>query len=406
MTVPPAAPPAGPLAGLRILDVSTVVAGPWAATLLADLGADVLKVELPGRGDSLRALAPHKDGVPLWWKVTNRNKRGISLDLRTAEGRELLGRLLPGYDVLVENYRPGTLDRWGITREWMHTIRPELTILRLTGFGQTGPYRNRPGFARVFEAMTGFTSICGDPDGPPMHMGFPVADAVAGLFGALGIVAAVYRQKTGGEARGQEIDCSLMESMLRVLDFLPIEYDQLGVVRQRSGNQSQYAAPGNVYRTADGRWASIAASTQSIWERLCTALGRQDLLADARFRTNAQRVEHRSELDAIVAAELGQRTLAELDALLAAHEVGFSPIHDIADVFADPQIAAREAIVSVADGELGTVRMQNVVPRLSETPGVVRSAGPALGQHNAEVYGGELGLSVAEQARLRAADVI
>ena len=259
----PANSGSGPLKGVRILDLSTVIAGPWASTLLADYGADVVKVELPSRGDPLRDLPPHKEGKPLWWKVTNRNKRGITLDLRTAEGREILGRLIPDFDVLVENFRPGTLDQWGITREWLHGLQPRLTILRVSGFGQTGPYKRKPGFARVFEAMTGFTHLCGEADGPPLHIGFPIADAVAGLFGALGVVSALYeiKQAEGQERKqGQEIDCSLMESMLRVLDFLPIEYDQLGIVRGRTGNQSQYAAPGNVYQTLDGRWASIAAS--------------------------------------------------------------------------------------------------------------------------------------------------
>lgn len=395
----------GPLRGVRILDLSTVIAGPWASTLLADLGAEVLKVELPGAGDGLRALAPHKDGVPLWWKVTNRNKRGITLDLRTEPGRELLARLLPDYDVLVENFRPGTLDRWSITREWLHGIQPKLTILRVTGFGQTGPYRDKPGFARVFEAMTGFTNICGEADGPPLHMGFPVADAVAGLFGSLGIVCALYHQLATGDTAGQEIDCSLMESMFRVLDFLPIEYDQLGIVRSRTGNTSQYAAPGNVYRTSDGRWASIAASTQRIFERLCQALGQPQWVSDERFRSNTERLRHRAELDALIAAEIGRHTLAELGAMLDAHQVGFSPIYDIADIFADPHFKARQAIIEVPDTELGTLRMQSVVPAFSRTPGAVRQAGPALGEHNREVYCA-LGLDEVEIAELGAQGVI
>jgi crotonobetainyl-CoA:carnitine CoA-transferase CaiB-like acyl-CoA transferase len=395
----------GPLKGLRILDLSTVIAGPWASTLLADLGADVLKIEMPVTGDPLRALPPYKEGVPLWWKAANRNKRGITLDLRREEGRELLGRMLPEHDVIVENFRPGTLDRWNITREWLHGINPRLIILRLTGFGQTGPYRNRPGFARVFEAMTGFTNICGEPDRPPLHLGFPVADAVGGLFGALGILSALYHQRQNNEVRGQEIDCSMMESMFRVLDFLPIEYDQLGVVRQRSGNTSQYAAPGNVYKTADGRWASIAASTQRIYERLCAALGRADLVNDPRFATNRERVAHRAELDQILAAEISRHRIDELDRMLEAHEVGFSPIYDIADIFQDAHYAARNAIVSVPDDELGTVRMQSVVPVFSDTPCAVRHAGPSLGQHNADVFR-QLGLTDAQVDGLRAAGVI
>jgi len=395
----------GPLAGLRVVDLSTVVAGPFAAGLLADYGAEVIKVELPGAGDALRALAPHKDGVPLWWKVTNRNKRGITLDLRRAEGRDVLARLIPDCDVVVENFRPGTLDRWGITGDWLRGLNPRLTVLRMTGFGQTGPYRDRPGFARVFEAMSGFTSICGDEGGAPLHLGYPVSDAIGGLFGAIGVLAALVRLKGDPSRRGQEIDCSITESMLRVLEFLPIEYDQLGVVRGRSGNRSQYAAPGNVYRTEDGRWASIAASTQSIFARLCSALALESLLADPRFADNPARVANREALDVLIGEAIGKLTLAELRARLEGHEVGFSPIYDIADVFADPQLAAREAIVTVRDRELGDVRMQGVVPRFSDTPGSVQRAGPAMGEHNEQVYG-ELGLSAVELARLRALRVI
>jgi crotonobetainyl-CoA:carnitine CoA-transferase CaiB-like acyl-CoA transferase len=385
----PLAPPhlhPGPLSGLSVIDISSVIAGPFAAGLLADFGADVIKVELPGVGDALRALAPHRDGVPLWWKVTNRNKRGVTLDLHLPEGREALGRLIERADVLVENFRPGTLDRWGIDKAWLHDLNPELTILRLTGFGQTGPKRDEPGFARVFEAMSGFTHLCGEAGGNPVHLGYPVSDAVGGLFGALGVLAALYKRKVDPASEGQEIDCSVTEAMLRVLEFSVIEYDQLGTVRGRSGNTSQYAAPGNVYRTADGRYASIAASTQSIFVRLCTALGLDHLPADDRFARNPQRVVHRAELDAIIGAAIGALTLDDVSQRLRAREVGFSPINDIADVFADAHLAARDAIVCVDDAELGPVRMQNVVPGFSATPGRVRRAGPSLGQDNDQVW--------------------
>ena len=398
-------PAQGPLAGLRVLDISTIIAAPFAATLLADFGADVIKVELPGKGDALRALAPHKDGVPLWWKVTNRNKRGITLDLRREEGCALLARLVSSQDVLVENFRPGTLDNWGITRDWLHSLNPRLTILRMTGFGQTGPHRNRPGFARIFEAMSGFTYMCGEKDGPPLHLGYPVSDSIGGLFGALGVLATLYQLQQDPTRRGQEIDCSITEAMLRVLDFLAIEYDQLGVVRGRSGNRSQYAAPGDLYVTRDGKWASLAISAQSIYQRFCAALGLDALLTDPRFATNPDRVRNCEALDAIVAATIKKISMAELRERLDAHEVGFSPIYDISEVFTDPQLVAREAIVSVVDSELGELRMQAVVPRFSSTPGAVHHAGPALGEHNAEVYG-ELGVAAPELERLRAAGVI
>jgi crotonobetainyl-CoA:carnitine CoA-transferase CaiB-like acyl-CoA transferase len=337
--------------------------------------------------------------------VQNRGKKSVTANLRLPEGQEIVRRLAREADVLIENFRPGTLDRWGASREWLHTINPKLTILRITGFGQTGPYRNRPGFARVFEAMSGFTRMCGEEGGTPLHLGYPISDAIGGLFGALGVLAALYRVKEDPRARGQEIDCSMTEAMLRTLDFLAIEYDQLGAVRTASGNRSQYAAPGNIYATRDGKWASIAASTQSIFERLCAALGLEQLLADPRFVDNPARVRNRDAIDAIVGEAVGRLTLDELRARLDAHEVGFSPIYDASDVFTDPQFAAREAIVRVPDDELGEVRMQCVVPRFADTPGAVHRAGPALGEHNEEVYGA-LGITPADLERLRAAGVV
>jgi crotonobetainyl-CoA:carnitine CoA-transferase CaiB-like acyl-CoA transferase len=397
--------PAGPLAGLRILDISTVIAGPFAATLLADLGAEVLKVEMPDTGDALRRLAPHKEGVPLWWKVTNRNKKGVTLDLRKPDGRALLGKLVEKHDVLVENFRSGTLDEWGITRAWLQGINPRLTILRVTGFGQTGPYRTTPGFARVFEAMSGFTRMCGEEGGTPLHLGYPISDPIGGLFGAIGVLAELYRIKGDPNARGQEIDCAVAEAMMRTLEFLAIEYDQLGTVRTASGNRSQYAAPGNIYATSDGKWASIAASTQSIFQRFCAALGLEHLLGDPRFIDNPSRVKNWRAIDQIVGEAISRLTLDELRSRLQVHEVGFSPIYDASDIFTDPHFIARGTIVSVADDELGDIRMQCVVPRFSETPVSVRRAGPSLGQHNDETYGA-LGLSAQEIARLRAAKTI
>ncbi|MGH8842090.1 MAG: CaiB/BaiF CoA transferase family protein [Advenella sp.] len=395
----------GPLHGLRILDLSTVIAGPYASTLLADLGAQVLKVELPGKGDGLRDLAPHKNGVPLWWKVTNRNKRGITLDLRKAGAKTVLERLLPELDVIVENFRPDTLDRWGITKEWMHGINRRLIILRVTGFGQTGPYRNRPGFARVFESMSGFTRMCGEEGGSPLHLGYPVSDAVGGLFGAIGILAELSRLRAQPQSSGQEIDVSVTEAMLRTLDFLAIEYDQLGATRVGSGNLSQYAAPGNIYRTQDGKWASIAASTQSIYERLCHALDLSTLLTDPRFVDNPTRVIHREVLDGMLSERIASLTLQDLQQRLERAHVGFSPIYDASDVMADPHFQAREAIVTVDDDELGPVRMQCVVPRFSETPGRVHSTGPGIGQDNEAVYA-SLGFNDQEIEEMRHQGVI
>jgi crotonobetainyl-CoA:carnitine CoA-transferase CaiB-like acyl-CoA transferase len=390
----------GPLQGLRILDLSNVVAGPWAATLLGDFGAEIVKVEMPKSGDPLRALAPHKDGVGLWWKVANRNKKGVTIDLRKTEGQELVRRLVPHFDVLIENYRPGTLDKWQLSKDTLLALNPRLVILRITAFGQTGPYRDRPGFARVAEGMAGFTNLCGEADGPPLHVGYPVADGATGIFGALAIMMALYPRIRNPEAPGQEIDLSLFDSMFRLLDFLPVEYDQLGLVRSRSGNRSQYGAPGNVYRTADGEWASIAASSQNIFERLARAMNQPELITDPRFRTNPDRVRNNVVLDEIIGAWIAQHTFEKLGAILDEAEVGFAPIYSIAQIFSDPHAQARQAVISVPDDELGRVAMQNVVPRFSLTPGEVRRAGPRLGEHNREIFQGMLGLSNDEFAEL------
>ncbi|TAK72217.1 MAG: CoA transferase, partial [Dehalococcoidia bacterium] len=348
---------------------------------------------------------PHKNGAPLWWKVANRNKLGITLDVRKPEGRELLLRLLPGFDVLVENFRTGTMDRWGLGKEALFEVQPKLTILRVTGFGQTGPYRGKPGFARVFEAMSGFTYLNGTADGPPLNMGFPLADSVAGLFGALGIVAAAYHRIRHPGTAGQEIDLSATEAIFRTLDFLPIEFDQLGVVRERLGNLSAYSAPSNIYATRDGKWLSMAVSAQSVFERLCAAIGRPELIGDARFSDNQARVRNRDALDAIVASWIAARDLADAAAILAHHEISFSPVYTIRDVFDDPHFRERRMIEEVADPDLGAVKMQCVVPRFSVTPGAIRTTGPRAGEHNAQVYGA-LGLDGATRDALRAKGVI
>ncbi|MDX1430873.1 MAG: CoA transferase [Gammaproteobacteria bacterium] len=397
---------AQPLSGLRVLDISTIIAGPLAATLLAEFGAYVLKVELPGRGDALRALPPHKDGVALWWKAVNRNKQGMTLDLRKPAGKDIFMRLVAQFDVLVENFRPGTLERWGLAPEVLHEHNPGLTILRVSGFGQRGPYAPRPGFARIGDAASGFLSLCGEPDGPPMHCGYPLADTVTGLFGALGVLVALLHQRGQGGARGQVIDASLLESMFRMLDFLPIEYDQLGVVRGRSGNRNPYAAPGNVYRTRDGRWVSVAATTQSIFERLATAMARPDLVSDPRYATNVDRLENVEALDREIARWIGERDQASVCELLERHAVAAAPVSTIDELFRDPHVAAMGMLVNVPDADFGTVRMQGVVPRLSRTPGRLTATGPALGEHTEEILRERLGLDAESIAALAADGVI
>jgi crotonobetainyl-CoA:carnitine CoA-transferase CaiB-like acyl-CoA transferase len=395
-----------PLKGIRILDLATVIAGPLSSALLADFGADVVKIELPNGGDGVRALPPFKNGVALWGKVTNRNKRGITLDIRTPEGLDILKQMLPKFDVLVENFRPGTLAKWGLPIEKIRHINPDLTVLRVSGFGQTGPRARDAGFARVAEAMSGLTTLCGESDRTPLHLGYPIADGITGVFGAFSIMMALYRRLNDPAARGDEIDLSLYESMHRILEFLVIEYDQLGAVRERSGNRSQYAVPSGVYRTDDDRWVSLACSTQSVFERMAEAMDRADLIDDARFRTNADRVTNADAIEEIVTAWFAANEFPNVSQLLSEKGVAFSLVFTAKDAFEDPHYAARENIVAVEDSELGTIRMQGIVPKLRDAPGAVRRAGPALGQHNAEVYEELLDLSADEISTLKEKGIV
>ncbi|USG62485.1 CoA transferase [Sneathiella marina] len=385
-----------PLHGLRILDISTMIAAPVASTLLADFGAEVVKVELPESGDVMRQLPPHKDGAPLWWKVTNRNKKGITLDLRKEEGKEIFRRLIPKFDVLTENFRPGTLDRYGFSKEILMELNPDLIILRITGYGQSGPMASRPGFARIAEAYSGFTSLCGIPGQPPMHIGYPVADGITGMFGAIGILIACFRQKTRKDAHGEEIDLSLVDSMLRMLEFSVIEYDQLGVVRERSGNRSQYAGPSNVYLTEDKRWFSMSASAQPVFERFARAIGRPDLIENPDYATNSARVENADALDQIIIPWIGSHTQDEIMEIFSRDGVSGGPVNNARDVFESKHLQYRKSFVEVDDSELGTVTMQNVIPVMTEAPGKVHSTGPTLGQHNDEILSSLIGLSEEE----------
>lgn len=393
------------LQGVRILDMATVVAGPFAATLCADLGAEVLKIELPDGSDALRGLAPLRGDHALHWKVTNRGKRGISLDVRKPAGRELFLRLLPQFDVLVENFRVGTLDRWGLDRATLMAAHPTLTVLRLTGFGQTGPYAPRPGFARIFEAMSGIAHLTGDPEGGPQHMNYPLGDMVAGLFGAFAIAAAMVERRAQPHAPGREIDLAATEALLRLLETLPVEHEQLGTVRARAGARATYTAPSNIYRSADGAWLTLVGSSEAIFRRLCEAMGQATLAQDPRFDSNPQRVRHLDEIDGIVAAWCGAHPFDELAAALERHGVPFSKVYDVSDIEADPHFRAREAIIRLPDPDLGSVPAPCVVPRFSGTAPAAPAAGPGVGQHNDEVYGA-LGLDAAQQAALRAQRVI
>ena len=396
----------GPLRGLKVLDIATIIAAPTCATLLADYGADVVKMEVPGRGDGARDFPPFKDGKSLWWKAINRNKKFITLDLRRPEGLELFKKMIAGFDVLVENFRPGTLDRWGLTREVLWELQPRLVILRATGFGQTGPYRNRAGFARLFEAMGGLTYITGEPDGEPMHSGYPVGDSIGGLFGAIGVLAALCRRLQEPDAPGEEIDLSMTEAVLRLLDFLPIEHDQLGAVRERSGNANQYSAPAAVDTSRDGRYVSLSGSTNALFAANARAIGRPDLPVDPRYLTNAMRIGHSAELNGLFSRWMAEHSLEEILAAFEREGGTIAPVYSVDQIFSDPQMLAREAIVSVPDADFGSVRMQNVVPRFVGNPGQVRSTAGTLGEHNHDFYVKQMGLSEAELQVLREQAVV
>jgi crotonobetainyl-CoA:carnitine CoA-transferase CaiB-like acyl-CoA transferase len=396
----------GPLKGLKVLDIATIIAGPMAATLMADFGAEVVKLELPGLGDGLRGFPPFKDGKSLWWKVTNRGKLFGALDLRKSAGKALFLRMVARTDVLVENFRPGTLERWGLDIETLWTANPRLVVLRTSAFGQSGPHSTLPGVARIFEAIGGLTAISGSEDGPPMHTGYPIADPIGGLFGAFAIMAALWRVAQSERETGEEIDLSLTEALFRTIEVLAIEYDQLGEVRQRSGNRNLYSAPSDVYLTTDKRFVSLAGSTNRTFANNARAIGRPDLIDEPRFSSNAKRVENAAELDRIFGSWIAAHTQDEVVTAFRGADGTLAPIYGVDQIFTDPQFVAREAIAEVPDEDFGTVRMQGLVPRFKKRPGRIRWAGKSLAADNDRIYRDLLGLGEAEIERLRAEQII
>jgi crotonobetainyl-CoA:carnitine CoA-transferase CaiB-like acyl-CoA transferase len=398
------APLAGALDGVRVLDLATFIAAPFCAGLLAELGADVIKVEQPGPGDPLRQLGTKVNGQALFWSLEGRGRRSITCNLRLERGQELVLGLLRSCDILVENFRPGTLERWNLGLDRLRQANPGLILVRVSAYGQTGPYAPRPGFGRVAQAFGGLTYISGYPDRPPTNPGTPtLADYAAGLFAALATVAALrHRERTG---QGQEIDVSLFESIFRLTDIMALEYDLLGLVRERRGSDA-HAVPHNHYPTADGKWIAIACTSDVIYRRLVGAMGRPELGTDPRFDTMEKRSAEREAVDGFVIAWTSSQTQAELQAALDRAEVPNSPINSIADCFANEQYQARGTFLEVEDQVLGKLRMQAPVPRLSATPTLVQRPAPSIGQHNAEVYGHLLGLDAAVLERLAADGVI
>lgn len=383
--------PTLPLSGIRVLELGQLIAAPVATRILADFGAEVVKVEPPGSGDPLRTWGA---GDSLWWRHQSRGKRLVTADLRQEAGRDLVRRLVAHCDVLVENFRPGRLAEWGLGDDDLRPVRRDLVIVHVSGYGQTGPYRTRPGFGNIAESMGGLRYLSGEPDGPPMRVGVSLGDEIAALHAVIGVLL-------GLRARPETVDVALTESVFSVLENTLTEYVHLGVVRERTGNVLLNAAPSGVYETADHRWLAIGGNGDSIFRRLCRAIGRDDLASDPGLADNRGRMARVGELNAVLAGWVGAHPLDEAMAVLEGADVPAGPVYSIADIAADPQSRARDMIM-----EVGGFAMPGVVPRLSEHPGRVAWAGMALGAHNAEVYGQLLGIGADELAGLARQGVI
>jgi formyl-CoA transferase len=391
-----------------VVELGMLLAGPFTGRLLGDMGAEIIKVEPPGQPDPLRdwGKARYK-GRSLWWPVQSRNKKCVTLNLRQERGQEILLRLVERSDVLVENFRPGTLERWRLGPERLWEANPRLVIARVSGYGQTGPYAPRAGFASVAEAMGGIRYINGFPGQPPPRLHISLGDSLAGMFAAMGILAALYKRDALGFGRGQVVDVSLMESCFALLESMVPEYDRLKIVRGPGGTGLQGVAPSNIFKSRDGKWMVIAANADNVFRRLCQAMGQPELADDPRFSTHLARGEHQDEIEAIVAAWAAERDAAEIDRVLNEAGVICGPIYTIADIFADEHYWAREMLIKHVDPEIGEYIGPGIVPKFSETPGAVRWSGPwQEGSHNQEVYGGLLGLSADELAELKEEGVL
>ncbi|WP_219417695.1 CaiB/BaiF CoA transferase family protein [Pseudonocardia nigra] len=392
-----------PLSGIRVVETATLFAGPLAAMHLGDFGAEVVKVEHPRTPDPSRGHGPAKDGHNLWWKTLGRNKRTMTLDLSAPDGREVFLRLVGTADVLVENFRPGTLERWGLGPEVLNGTNPGLVVARVTGFGQVGPYRRRAGFGTLAEAMSGFAAATGEPDGPPTLPPFGLADGIAALATAYAVLAALHARTATG--RGQVVDLAIIEPILAMLGPQITQWDQLGTTPPRLGNRSSNNAPRNIYRTADGRWVAVSTSAQSIAERVMRLVGRPDVVDEPWFATGAGRAAHADELDAAVGEWVARRSRDEVVVAFERAEAAVAPVYEPPDIVADPQFQALGTIHTVDDPDLGTLRMQNVLFRLSDTPGEIRWPGRAPGA-DTDALLAELGLDAAAVAALRERGVV
>jgi formyl-CoA transferase len=388
----------GPLTGMRVLDIATVFAGPFAAALLGDMGATVLKIEMPGVGDPLRALGPFHGDTSLTWAAAARNKQSMTLDLKSSEGQEILIRLLAEQDVLIENFRPGTLDKWGLTIDRLRNANPNLVVVRVTGYGQTGPNRSKAGFGTPATAYSGYAHISGYPDRPPVLPSVSLVDYLTGMYAAMGALAAIYQLKVNA-GPAEEVDVALYESMFRMLEVVVAEYDVLGTVRQRTGNELAASSPAGIYETKDGSWLVIVTSTERTFARLAEAMEREDLLTDKRYSTNRARLERRDEMNEMVSAWAIQQTREVLEQRLDDFSVPHSPVYSAPDIFGDDHYAARDMLVKVDHPQFGSVTLPGVVPKFRHNPGDIRSAGPALGEHTNAVLKG-LGFTDFEVAAL------
>lgn len=395
---------AGALADLRVLELGTLIAGPFCGQLLGDMGAEVIKIEAPGQGDPMRHWGPQKRGTPsVWWPVIGRNKKAITLNLREAKGQQIFKDLCLKSDVVIENFRPGTLEKWNCGWEVLSALNPRLILVRVSGYGQSGPYAQRAGYGGIGEAMGGLRYIVGEPDRPPSRVGISIGDSLAAVHACMGTLAALhYRERTG---RGQVVDAAIYESVLNMMECLVTEYDQLGHVRERSGPILPRIAPSNVYPTRDGI-VMIGANQDTVFARLAAAMQSPELAQDARYRDHAARGEHQQELDALIGQWTARFDTRDLLARLEEFGIPSGLIYRAPDMLDDPHFAARQAIVSTEHPVFGRLRMQNVAPRLSASPGSVRTPAPELGQHNDEVYGQLLGLDVAIRDSLRQGGVI
>ncbi|WP_149822697.1 CaiB/BaiF CoA transferase family protein [Streptomyces tailanensis] len=387
-----------PLTHLRVLDLATLFAGPLAATMLGDFGAEVIKIEHPTKPDPSRGHGPSKDGVGLWWKLLGRNKRTLTLNLSKPGGRDTLLRLAATSDVIIENFRPGTLEKWGLGWKELSAANPRLVLARVTGFGQFGPYAHRPGFGTLAEAMSGFAAITGEPDAPPVLPPFGLADSIAGLATAYAVMTALAACDRTGE--GQVVDMAIIEPILTVLGPQPLWYDQLGHVQPRTGNRSANNAPRNTYRTADGSWVAVSTSAQSVAERVMRLVGRPELIDEPWFGSGADRARHADVLDDAVGVWIARHTREKVIDAFEKAEAAVAPIQDVRDVMADRQYRALDTITTIDDPDLGPLRMQNVLFRLSATPGAIRWAGRPHGADTKAILT-ELGLTETDIATLR-----